>query len=91
MKKDKREDVEWMKWSKSRLGTENRRNKTPGNKQNFCNKDLQRRLIIFFTVQLLGNKIFSYGDGGGAHISKWESVSSFFNADSFMNGFLLNV
>jgi hypothetical protein len=48
MKKDKREDVEWMKWSKSRFGTENRRDKTTGNKQHFYNKDLPRRLFIIF-------------------------------------------
>ncbi len=43
MKKDKRKNVEWMKWSKSRLGTENRRDKTARNKQHFFNKDLPRR------------------------------------------------
>ncbi len=66
MKKDKREDEEWMQWSKSRLGTENRRDKTAGNKQNFCNKDLPRRLIIFLQCSSWGLKFSAiWGWGWG--------------------------
>jgi hypothetical protein len=79
MKKDKREDVEWMKCSKSRLETENRWNKTNGNKQHFYNKICHFAFSLFLQCSSWGLKFSAMGMGvhGAFKYLKGECVEFF--------------